>query len=324
MTLPASLRLGAEPCTYVADSAVHRMLTRDPAGYVNHLEVSLDQVAAGRWKIEMPPKTIFEDESGGGDFRVMPCVVDALKTVKVIGTNRRRWTVGQITVGKLLVLDEIENFVTHIFDACLLSSARTAAVAALAMRRLQPWRERVAIVGAGRIGYYAALYAAADGEAIEILVCDRVPGRAAATADDLRRVLGQVKVSSCDYDKIDRTDVLVLATDSTEPVYHPRDFAADLVISVGADTDAQSELDELCSQLQVFVDHPHSARCGDLQRWLRAGNLHAREVQSLLEGVTVDTGRPKVFISTGSALFDNMTVAYYLGGNRVAGQIPAV
>jgi len=81
---------------------------------------------------------LFSDPGDAGDFRVMPCVVRrggrVRKTIKVVGTNLAQQVVpGQITVGKALALHPVENFVTDLFEACLLSSARTGACAALAL-----------------------------------------------------------------------------------------------------------------------------------------------------------------------------------------------
>ncbi len=317
--LPTSLRISAEPYRFVSEAEVHAALVRDPSGYLQHLERSLAALAAKRWTMELPAKQVFDDGAGGGDFRVMPCIVrgsSVLKTVKVIGTNRRQELVpDQITVGKLLALDPVENFVTHVFEACLLSSARTGACAAVAISWLQRVRRRIVIVGAGRVGFYAGLYAHALGGVEEIVLCDRVAGRAEQVAHDLEPLVAGTRVRAARYGEIDRTDVLVLATDAEAPVYRRGDFPASLVVSLGADTDSQSELDpELAQGAKLYVDHPHSALCGDLKRWIAAGLAQARELRSFLD-VRSETGpgdHDKVFVSTGSALFDNLTVAYYL------------
>jgi len=91
----------------------------------------------------------------------MPCVVRAparaRKTVKLVGANSRQKTVpGQITVGKAFLVDDKENFISHAFEACLLSSARTGICPAIAMGLLSKRRSKVAVLGAGRVGYYAA------------------------------------------------------------------------------------------------------------------------------------------------------------------------
>src|SRR5919106_2306259 len=185
--LKSVLRVHPEPFEYVDERAVHVALTSDPAGYVSFFERGLLAIAVGDTRVELPAKKIFSDGAGQGDFRVMPCVSrngkTVTKTVKVVGTN----TVGravpdQITVGRALCLHPAENYVTHVFEACLLSSARTGACAAVAMAHLAPARRHVTIVGAGRVGFYSGLYAAARGGVEEIVLCDRDRDRATSAA----------------------------------------------------------------------------------------------------------------------------------------------
>lgn len=104
----------------------------------------------------------------------MPCEVRSgvqiTKTVKLIGTNTvQRVVPDQITVGRLLVLDPAENFVFAVMEACLLSSDRTGACAALAIDALARARDRLAVIGSGRVGFYAALYAIAAAGAKHVI-----------------------------------------------------------------------------------------------------------------------------------------------------------
>ena len=196
--LPAALLPGAAPCRHWDEATVHRRLTADPAGYLAFARDCLADLAAGRAHVQMPPKLVLDDplddlgdDRGGGDFRLMPCVRrgprGVLKTVKIIGTNRaQRLLPGQITVGELLVLDAAEQCVIDRFEACLLSSARTGLVAALALAALAPQARRIAIVGAGRVGYYAAIYCAAALPLTRIELVDTDAARAEDTAQALR------------------------------------------------------------------------------------------------------------------------------------------
>jgi ornithine cyclodeaminase/alanine dehydrogenase-like protein (mu-crystallin family) len=159
------LRVRSEPYRYWTEIEVHRALTRDAQGYFGFVLDALSELACGRATMELPAKQLFTDPGDAGDFRVMPCVVRrggaAMKTVKLVGTNRlQRVVPGQITVGKALVLHPEENFITHILEACLLSSARTGLGAALAMHLLAGTTDSVAVIGSGRVGYYAAYFAA--------------------------------------------------------------------------------------------------------------------------------------------------------------------
>lgn len=323
------LRIHPEPCVYLDDKSVHEVLAGEPADYLAWIEGRLMDIAVGRCTIELPSKQIFSDGAGLGDFRLMPCVVrderSVLKTVKLVGTNIvQRKVPDQITVGKAFCLDADENFVTHIIDACLLSSARTGACAAIAVKRLAAARSRVTIVGGGRVGFYCALYVAALGGVGEIVVQDARAERAEATVALLRTLVpAQIR---CAHSAAlpDRTDVLVLATNSATPMAAPEDVDAKFVVSVGADSESQRELPSAWAAGDVYVDTLDSVRVGDLRAWLAEGVITSDQIVDLLgvlrAGPSPSTGRPRIFISTGSALFDNLTIGYLLSRLRAAAE----
>jgi len=313
------LRVHAEPCVCVDEAAVHQRLTAAPAEYLRYVGQWLTLLANGEATLELPPKWIHTDGEGpdAGDFRVMPCVVrhgpEVIKTVKLVGTNRRQREVpDQITVGKAFRLHPRENFITHVFEACLLSSARTGVCSALALSRLAPRRKRVAVVGAGRVGYYSALYAAALGGVEEIVFRDLDPDRAAATA-----ALGGKNWSAEPMREPITCDVLVLATTAREAFCAPENVDATIVVSLGADTEDQHELSPRWTKAaDVYIDSVDCLRVGDVRAWLADGAIAETELVDLLalwrDGPR-KTAKPKrVFVSTGSALLDNLTIAYLL------------
>lgn len=314
------LRFHEEPVRYVADAEVHEILTRTPERVVDYFCAALRAIALGETATRIPPKMLFTDPDGAGDFRVMPSVVGegvgARKTVKIVGTNRRQRRIAdQITVGKAFVVDEHDNFVSHVVDACALSSARTGVCAAVAARILGANCVRVGIAGAGRVGIYAAIYLAATAAVESIVLHDPVPGRAEAAAVALRTVCPDVSIRGGAAEDLQAVDCLVLATDSADPIYAPGAHAIDLVISLGADIDDQSELDaRSVDDATVYVDTMDSIRFGDLRGWLEGGLLREADITSLLDvlgGAAPLTG-PKLFISTGIALFDNLALGYLL------------
>lgn len=306
------VRAHREPWVHVPDAAVHEALTARPERYLAHLRRRLSQLAAGELALDLPSKRIFADLDG--DFRVMPCVTGsgpaAVKTVKVVGTNLLQRTVpDQITVGKALRLDPLENFVTHVFDACLLSSARTGACAVLALQRLAPTARRVALVGAGRVGFYAAVYLEAAFPGLELVVADERPERAIALA----RVLEGGGVD-CRFGDARHVDAVVLATTSRTPFLRPAETSAACVVSVGADAEDQHELArEWTKAAELFVDSPDAFDVGDVRAWSAASLLDGRprDLMSLFRSSRPEVGR-SVFVSTGSALFDNLTIEYLL------------
>lgn len=94
--------------------------------------------------------------------------------------------------------------------------------------------------------------------------------------------------------------------------------AATLVISLGADSDAQGELEpEWIDHATLITDLKDSALIGDLKRWHDDHLLQGTppiDLVSLLrqQKAPATEHRRIVFISTGSALFDNLTIHYLL------------
>jgi ornithine cyclodeaminase/alanine dehydrogenase-like protein (mu-crystallin family) len=312
------LRVHSEPCTYVNESAVHRSLVAAPGDYLAVVSKWLTMLANNRATMELPAKWICTDTPSpdSGDFRVMPCVVrwgaEVIKTVKIVGTNRRQQLVpDQITVGKAVRIHPEENFITHVFEACLLSSARTGLCAALALSRLAPVRQKITIIGAGRVGYYAARYAMALGGVEEITFRDVQPDRAAQTASAIgtfchAEILGAPI----------KGDVLILATTASEAFCHPPTTEPKVIVSLGADTEDQHELAPAwASAADIYFDGPDCLQVGDLRTWRSAGLIADDNLTSLLDlwrNGPRTSERTRIFISTGSALLDNLTIAYLL------------
>ncbi|MFW5926882.1 MAG: hypothetical protein ACOCSR_02430 [Wenzhouxiangella sp.] len=319
--LEAVLRLGPEPYVFFDDRRVHRTLTADPGAYLDALLEAIESIAFGRASLELPPKSVFVDPGQRSDFRVMPCVVRfpgrTRKTVKIIGTNWPRKVVpGEISVGKAFALHETENFIEAGFAGCLLSSARTGACVCTGLRLLAPDSRHVAIIGSGRVGYYAGLFAASLGAVTRISFADIAPGRAALAARTLQGQCPELETDTFDADEIpSTTDALVLATGSEAPVFDASRQRPRLVVSVGADTDWQSEITpDVLSHYAVTVDTHDSPNYGDLAAFRSHGHLDGIEPVDLFELVRDERQRrtPALFISTGSALFDNLTIDYLI------------
>ena len=317
--LPAALQPHSVPCRHWGEATVHRRLSADPAGYLAFARRYLDDLAAGRACLQMPAKQVLDDPDGG-DFRLMPCVVrgplGTRKTVKIIGTNRaQRRLPGQITVGELLVLDAAEQYVTDRFDACLLSSARTGLVAALALAALAPQARHIAIVGAGRVGYYAALYAAAALPLARIDLTDTDAARALTTA----QALGDAGLPCRAVSVADPACAAWLLATTSETAFCAAPPAAPpVVLSLGADATGQRELtDAWAGRAALWVDSADAVNYGDLLAWRRCGLIDDTPPPDLLTLLTQPpTAREerRLFISTGCALYDNLTAAYLLGG----------
>ena len=317
------LRIHPEPCTHVGDREVHQRLTARPGEFVGFVAERLQEIAVGKASVELPFKQVLSN--GVGDFRTMPCIVQrgsvALKTVKIVGTNTVQLAVpDQITVGRAFRLDADENYITHTFDACLLSSARTGVCATIALQRLAPVRREIGIVGAGRVGFYTALYAATLDGVEDVFLHDPHEDRAAATVELLRRdVRNRVRFRVGTGGGLRAHDALVLCTMAREPLFDPPDLEARLVVSAGADVPEQRELGAAWADVaDIYVDSMDALATGDLRAWKAEGAISDDRPVDLIgllrDGPRENAGRRRVFISTGSALFDNITIGYLLGG----------
>ncbi|MBE7461743.1 MAG: hypothetical protein HS112_14635 [Zoogloeaceae bacterium] len=311
------LRPAREPVRHVDDALVHSLVLADPAAYLKFMENGLRQITAGRMQLTLPAKSVFADGPGRGDFRVMPCVTQSagriVKSVKVVGTNLAQRNVpDQLTVGKSLLLHPEENYVSHVFDANALSSIRTGACVALGTRLLAAQRRRLLFAGAGRVGFYSAVLCLALGQIESMRFSDPVHERAASLA----RFLADRHPAICftaGPPEDGQADVVILATSSSAAFCRPPGWGAQLVISVGADTDYQSELDAAwAGRADIVLDTLDSARLGDLRSWLEEGRIRKEDLRDLFDILRrpQEAAGPVLFVSTGSALFDNLTMAY--------------
>jgi len=321
-SLPGVLRISPEPGIFLDDSDIHGRLTSHPRQYLRFVENGLKAIANGMVKMQLPAKQVFSDPDERSDFRVMPCILrrgsGVRKTVKLVGTNTEQVLVpGQITVGRTFALHPSENFVTHTFDACLLSSARTGACAVLASKLLAEDLRRVAIIGAGRVAYYTARYLFALNRTETLFLADVDSARAAAMVATLHAdgAANGCRIFAGAADG--PVDAVILATTSTAPVCHRGDFEARLVVSLGADSVSQHELAaDFANTSTIYVDTRDSVRYGDLNAWIAAGLVAEESLVDMLDlmrnGAAERRDGPRLFVSTGTALFDNLTVGYLL------------
>ncbi len=322
--------LDGEPCAWFDDAFCHSRLTAQPVAYLDALQDDLRRIAAGELAMDLPRKQIFSDgddsgraaDAAAGDFRIMPCIVRGpgriTKTVKIVGSNFHRQTVREhMTVGRALYLDPLENFVHSEFAAFALSSARTGACAALAHRLLHGGRS-LTLFGAGPVAWYAAFYLASDRRIDRLRLIDPDGGKARRTLAALVQQFPHLRGEHLAAPPaVDDSETVILATDSRTPFFAPVMTNANLVISLGADSDEQSELAaEWIGEAELITDLEDSALIGDLKRWHAQGLLAGRAASDLL-ALLRQPERPRaariVFVSTGSALLDNLTIHYLLG-----------
>jgi len=164
------------------------------------------------------------------------------------------------------------------------------------------------------VGFYSALYAAAARPLREVSFCDTDGARAEAAAAALRGACPGLRIRTAPRPDRD-ADAWILATTSRSAVCRPDDTDARVVISLGADIDTQSELDPAWSEAaDLFAIRPTGLRFGDLHAWAEAGRIDPRQVRDLFDLLRAGASGEcrRVFVSTGSALFDNITIGYLL------------
>ncbi len=177
-----------------------------------------------------------------------------------------------------------------------------------------PNMQTLCIVDCGRVGYYSALYMLAASSATAPTPVDTNSEQAYALQHVLIQAYPDMQISVSDH-ICPSAQVISLATDSKAAILSPSNTNAELVISLGADCDDQSELNEAWQDYDLFVDNKDSAHFGDLKRWQAAGKVQDDQLTDLfylLRNKHKPTKRTKAYISTGSALFDNLTIAFIL------------
>ncbi len=311
------LRLKEEPCNYFGEAVIHQVLMKNTRRYMNALEKFYLLWKRRKSMVSYPRKQLFQTAGLKGDFRVMPCVITGLnrtpiKSVKIIGTNEEERTLkDKISVGKALLLHPHDNYVQGIFDVCAFSSFRTAAISVLVYKYLvETSKDPVAIVGAGRIGYYTAMLLQDWLNVKDFYLVDPNKKRAC-----LLKQLIEKKKSSSGILTLKKAcssvQTLFLATDSTSALVCARNAGdVDFISSVGADCDYLSEVDKsLVMGHRIITDSLDNTYFGDLNRWCKQGLLKKNKVEDFrtIIGKKQRVKTPKIFISTGTAVQDAFT-----------------
>lgn len=322
MSLPVNLT--HEPCRYRSDADIFIKLTEDPAGYLEYVESVLYSIRRGFSSHLTPDKCII----GGtdGDFRSMPselhhrkCIT---KIVKVVGTNNTQRIVrGKITVGKVLNLHPEENFVTDILEANILSSARTGILSILATKKLGLDLHSATVIGCGNVGFFCAYYLCSLTNVKKVTFEDLDSNLEWSIVKWFREKYPDIifePSSASDSLKL-MDDLIICATSSKQPLFDPITSRANMIVSVGADTSYQRELNfgntlQLLENFNLVVDSYDALNYGDCL----AHKITPDQVKLLNVFDPFSAGNKKrnIFISTGNALFDNITVGYLCNNDK--------
>ena len=232
-------------------------------------------------------------EVGQGELLVMPSLAGGRAVVKLVTVG------GEPRVqGLCVVFDAATLAPVAVIDGIALTNLRTAAVSALAARRLAaPGARRLLVFGRGPQGR--------------------------AHLDAMRAVLGIEHADIVGRDHTDPSslvaaaDVICCCTTSRTPLF-PGDLVADhaVVVAMGThEADARETDDALARRATVVVESHASAlrEAGDVTAAIDAGALAREELVTLAELVrgtaVADLGRPRLFKSTGMSWEDAVVAA---------------
>ena len=282
---------------FVSEAEVARRL--DVAAAADALEAAL---RAGLDPEADPPRRAVAFERGG-ELLVMPSAAGghaAVKLVSVGGDPRIQ--------GVCVVFDGTTLAPAALVDGIGLTNLRTAAVSALAVRRLAAADARRLVVfgrGPQAEAHVAAMRAIRPIERVDIVGRDHDP---AAVAE-----------------LVAAADVVCCCTTAREPLFGgalPRDDA--VVVAIGSHEPGARELDDaLLARATVVVESRGSAlrEAGEVIGAVESGALAEDDLVTLAdlvaERVAIDHDRPRVFKSTGMAWEDAVVAA------AVAGLSPA-
>lgn len=281
-----------------------------PEGAVDALEAAL---RAGLDPDGDPPRAALA--VGAGELLVMPSAAGGGAGVKLatVGGDPR-------VQGVYVLFDETTLAPTALIDASPLTTLRTSAVSALAIRHLAAWdAARLVVFGTGpqAAAHIAAVRAVR--EITDLAVVGRDERRTAAFA-------ARHGGAPADATAVAGADIVCCCTTAREPLFDGRtvpDHA--VVVAVGSHEPAAREVDEhLAGRATVVVESLDAAQreAGDVIQAIAAGTLAPAGLVPLAAVVrgdhAIDTSRPRLFKSVGMA-WEDLVVARAV---RLRGQTP--
>ncbi len=256
-----------------------------------------------------PPRTALA--AAAGELLLMPSTAGAVgvKLASVTPGNPAR---GLPRVQGAYVLFDPETLApTAVLDAAALTTVRTAAVSALALRFLAaPEAAHLLVLGTGPQAWAHVEAIAAERPIDRVSVAGRDPGRLAA-------FLGRCRAAGLDAvsagaDAVRSADVVCCCTTAREPLFDGADVGREAaVVAVGSHEPGARELDAvLMGRAWVVVESAGAAlrEAGDVVQAVAAGRLSPAALTGLAALVRGEAfppeGRPRVFKSVGMAWED--------------------
>lgn len=308
------LRLEDEEYIHFNELQIHDVLVDNVLEFMEYFKQFYVHWSEDKALVTLPKKQVFESKQNRGDFRVMPCIINdtyGIKSVKIIGTNEENHVINdKISVGKSFLIHPHDNYIHAMFDVCVLSSFRTAAIAILAYHLVdQHTISKIGIIGTGRIGFYTVLILC-RWLGVNQFYCYDISEK--SKENFLKLVELYMPGIQIDFTTIEDMgevcDSVFVATDAEEAILDT-DNSSNIrfISSVGADADNLSELDaRVIEGRHILTDSYHSMMLGDLKRWKEKHIIDEKDVLEL----TGVLDRPNIkkekilFISTGIAVQD--------------------
>ncbi|MFB7213459.1 ornithine cyclodeaminase family protein [Streptomyces sp. NPDC056255] len=298
-----------------------------PTGAVDALEAALrggldPETAPARHHVAVP----------GGELLIMPATTQQVTGVKIAGVapaNPAR-DLPRIT-GSYLLLDAPTLLPIALLDGAALTTLRTPAVSALAIRHLTgPVLRHLVLFGTGPQAYAHLTAVLAERQVERITVVGRNPQRADALAAHARRLGTDARTAEAPgAEEVSTADLVLCCTTSATPLFDGAlvpDGAT--VVAVGSHTPDAREVDTaLVARSAVFVESRSAAlsEAGDLLIPMAEGAFRAEDIHGNLAELV--TGRapggevarfegPRFFKSVGMG-WEDLAVAAAVHRNSV-------
>ena len=250
---------------------------------------------------------------------LMPCFTKDYFGTKVITLFPDNPAKNVPVLNGIMVLNDAQTGLPlALLNGPALTAVRTAAVGAVSIRHLAPDdAHAVGIIGAGVQGFYQARAACPARRITDIFIYDIYPEKAAALKVKLQQAIPDVNVHQAAgvEDLLERTQIVITATTSTEPVLPDKE---DLLegrhfVGIGSYKPHVREFPQALFGLlkNVYIDTEHAVEeSGDIIVPLQNGWLKRDQIMTLgrflidSESECQERQETTFFKSVGMALFD--------------------
>jgi ornithine cyclodeaminase len=307
----------------------------DPDALRRALASAMVDLTAGR--VSMPPRIAAYVKEAGGFVAAMPAYLPATGTVaaKLVSLYPGNADTALPTHQAIVIMfDAANGRPIALVDGTSITTARTAAGSALATDLLaRPDATVLAIVGSGVQARAHAHAVVRVRQFRELRITARDTARAAALAEELRRLLEvEIVVAANASDACAGADVVCLTTGATEPVIRRADFAPGThvnsvgFVSAGREIDSATVADALVVvESRASVLAPAPAGSYDLRVPIEEGLLDPGdlvEIGELIDGTAcgrTSAEQLTLYKSVGVAVQDAAAAALVLAAAREAG-----